>query len=340
MKPQWKTPLNAADVGKGTFFNYFPSKDPILAAFGQLQIENCKYAADAALCHHSSRSGFLSQFGLGRNLRAGPNPAMVRVLVQANLSSEPVRKTMREIHLEGHSGLLARIVKKWAKIAWEIRKDLHALQIAQTLRQASARRVTDLVAVRRRFAGKSHRNGNRCSLEWTRCWNRIFACRALVGKKEIEMKRKLPILLLVVACLVGAAGYSAGWFRHDSALQSSGTVEARNIRVGSKIGGRIDQVLVREGDTVEPGQVLITFDDKELKAALAESLCSRGKISAGISVRKRLRKHGPPPRRPRRNTTNAKTVTGRKILTLRRRIWTALRPMKRAPRWIINVMKL
>ena len=38
------------------------------------------------------------------------------------------------------------------------------------------------------------------------------------------------------------------------ALQGSGTVEARDIRVGSKVGGRIDKVLVREGDRVESGQ--------------------------------------------------------------------------------------
>src|SRR6476646_12278890 len=29
---------NAADVGKGTFFNYFPSKDHILIAFSDMQI--------------------------------------------------------------------------------------------------------------------------------------------------------------------------------------------------------------------------------------------------------------------------------------------------------------
>jgi multidrug efflux pump subunit AcrA (membrane-fusion protein) len=39
--------------------------------------------------------------------------------------------------------------------------------------------------------------------------------------------------------------------------------------VGSKIGGRIDKVLVRKGDRVQPGQVLITFDDKELRASAA-----------------------------------------------------------------------
>ena len=96
------------------------------------------------------------------------------------------------------------------------------------------------------------------------------------------MKRKLVILLLVVASLAAIAGYSAGWFRRNSAMQSSGTVEARNIRVGSKIGGRIDKVLVREGDSVEPGQVLITFDDKELQAQLSESHAAAEKAVRGF----------------------------------------------------------
>ena len=80
------------------------------------------------------------------------------------------------------------------------------------------------------------------------------------------MNRKLIFVLIIIAAIGGATAVYATWFRHDSALQGSGTVEARNIRVGSKIGGRIDKVLVREGDSVQAGQVLITFDDKELQA--------------------------------------------------------------------------
>ena len=68
-----------------------------------------------------------------------------------------------------------------------------------------------------------------------------------------------------------------GWFHHDNALRGAGTVEARNIRVGSKVGGRIDQVLVREGDRVEAGQLLVTFDDKELQAALNQSRAAAAK---------------------------------------------------------------
>src|SRR5258708_22345672 len=45
--------------------------------------------------------------------------------------------------------------------------------------------------------------------------------------------------------------------------------------------GRMDRVLVREGDSVEPGQVLITFDDKELQASLEQSRANAEKSRRG-----------------------------------------------------------
>jgi HlyD family secretion protein len=95
------------------------------------------------------------------------------------------------------------------------------------------------------------------------------------------MKPKLLLIPVIVIALLAIAAYSTGWFRHDSGLQGSGTVEARDIRVGSKVGGRIDKVLVREGDTVEAGQTLITFDDKELLASLAQSQAAAEKAQRG-----------------------------------------------------------
>jgi len=96
------------------------------------------------------------------------------------------------------------------------------------------------------------------------------------------MNRKHLIIVLILAVAVAATALYAGWFRRDSALQGSGTVEARNIRVGSKVGGRIDKVLVREGDSVQPGQILITFDDKELQAALEQSRANAEKAQRGF----------------------------------------------------------
>jgi len=95
------------------------------------------------------------------------------------------------------------------------------------------------------------------------------------------MTRKGVVIVLMVAAVLAAMAFSAGWFRRDSSLQGSGTVEARDIRVGSKVGGRIDKVLVREGDTVQPGQVLIAFDDQELQASLAQSQAAAEKARRG-----------------------------------------------------------
>ena len=95
------------------------------------------------------------------------------------------------------------------------------------------------------------------------------------------MKRKLLIPILIVAALVSLGIYTSGMLHRNSALNGSGTVEARNIRVGSKVGGRIDQILVREGDSVEAGQILITFDDKELAASLAQSRATALKAQRG-----------------------------------------------------------
>ncbi len=94
------------------------------------------------------------------------------------------------------------------------------------------------------------------------------------------MKRKRLIVIAAILC-VGIAAYVWASSRPQP-LVASGTVEARDIRVGSKVGGRIDQVLVREGDKVEAGQVLATFDDRELKATMDASLANFQKLQRGF----------------------------------------------------------
>jgi multidrug resistance efflux pump len=93
--------------------------------------------------------------------------------------------------------------------------------------------------------------------------------------------KRIAIPVLMVLAIFVAVAYSNGWLKKDAGLQGSGTVEARNVRVGSKVGGRIDKLLVREGDNVEAGQVLMTFDDKELRATLEQSRANAEKSSRG-----------------------------------------------------------
>ena len=95
------------------------------------------------------------------------------------------------------------------------------------------------------------------------------------------MKRKGIVILILVAAILGGTAVYATWFRHDNTLRGSGTVEARDIRVGSEVGGRIDKILVREGDVVHPGEIMITFDDKELLASLDQTRAAAEKAERG-----------------------------------------------------------
>jgi len=141
------------------------------------------------------------------------------------------------------------------------------------------------------------------------------------------MNRKLLIPILVVAALIRLAVYSSGMLHRDASLHGSGTVEARNIRVGSKIGGRIDKVLVREGDPVEAGRFdhFLTRKNSPLRWRNRAPPRKRRGVA---TVRKKLPKPVPPPPKQKPNTTSGGTDTARKILTPRKPTSTVQTRMK------------
>ncbi len=83
-------------------------------------------------------------------------------------------------------------------------------------------------------------------------------------------KKLLWSLVLAAAVLSLLAAYLLARGR-SGGLEGSGTIEARNIHVGSKVGGRILEVRVREGDRVAAGDLLVRFDDEELLGALEQA---------------------------------------------------------------------
>lgn len=103
--------------------------------------------------------------------------------------------------------------------------------------------------------------------------------------KKPSARRFLP--LVVVAVLGGAyAGYSV--YQRSRPYEWSGTVEARTITIGSRAGGRVTQVLVKEGDEVKEGQPLVTLEPGDLNAqrlmaagALAEAQATYEKLVKG-----------------------------------------------------------
>lgn len=124
---------NKADVGKGTFFNYFPSKDHILIAFSDMQIAKLQQAVDSLNETNESMPAFLRRLSFTMTEESGRSPSVVRAILQANLSSSVVRSAMRVSHARAH-GLLTQLVQAGQKRG-ELRRDISAKELAHVFRQ-------------------------------------------------------------------------------------------------------------------------------------------------------------------------------------------------------------
>jgi HlyD family secretion protein len=81
------------------------------------------------------------------------------------------------------------------------------------------------------------------------------------------VKRKLPILLLIAAAAGVALYYVYG--RPPTTLSLTGIVTTNDVEVSSQVQGEIQQLLVKEGDTVHRGELLATIMPEELAAQRA-----------------------------------------------------------------------
>jgi len=80
-------------------------------------------------------------------------------------------------------------------------------------------------------------------------------------------------IILIVVAFVAIVAAAIGFFvefEPTTTVQLPGVVEIQEVRLGSKIGGRVAEVLVREGETVAAGQLLVSFEAPEREAQLLQ----------------------------------------------------------------------
>ena len=123
----------SADVGKGTFFNYFPSKDHILLAFGEMQLAKLQSAVEEARHNGEPMPQFLRSLGIRMTEEPTRHPGIIRTLLQAYLSTTPVREAMVDLQRRVHA--LHTEIVRLGQERGEIREDLPAAEIAQVFRQ-------------------------------------------------------------------------------------------------------------------------------------------------------------------------------------------------------------
>lgn len=79
--------------------------------------------------------------------------------------------------------------------------------------------------------------------------------------------------LVVLAAVGGGAYVGYASYERRQPYEWSGSVEMQVVSVGSRVGGRVQKVLVREGQQVKPGDVLVILEPGELagKRAIAQA---------------------------------------------------------------------
>jgi HlyD family secretion protein len=86
------------------------------------------------------------------------------------------------------------------------------------------------------------------------------------------MKRRSVVGVVALLVAVAAAvGFMFPLWRTPPGLQLPGVVEIQEVRLGSKVGGRVEDVYVLEGTLVEAGTLLVRFEAPELQAQLRQT---------------------------------------------------------------------
>src|ERR1035437_8178717 len=92
---------DAADVGKGTFFNYFESKDHFLGMLAEIQLSKVKDAVLLAGKGKEPIRPVVRRVVLSLAEEPGRSPALARAVASSFLTNDGVRLLIEQFMLEG-----------------------------------------------------------------------------------------------------------------------------------------------------------------------------------------------------------------------------------------------
>jgi AcrR family transcriptional regulator len=119
----------AADVGKGTFFNYFPTKEHVLATYGEQRVAAIERALKKARSANRPVLPVLKELATDLAGQSSQSPDLLRSIFAAHLSCAPVRAELQN-RLQRGRRLLAEIFVVGQERG-EIRLDRSAADLAR-----------------------------------------------------------------------------------------------------------------------------------------------------------------------------------------------------------------
>ncbi len=103
------------------------------------------------------------------------------------------------------------------------------------------------------------------------------------------MNRKTNITFLLCLALIFVSGCSNLNGEESTAIEATGTIAADDIAIASEIGGLVAEVFVREGDSVEAGDLLFRVDDQLLQAQYDQASSALETAKAAVEMAKSQR---------------------------------------------------
>ena len=98
------------------------------------------------------------------------------------------------------------------------------------------------------------------------------------------MRAKVKAAAAVTVLSGSAALWAYQGNRGPEPLRAAGTIEARDVQVGSLVGGRVTRVQVREGDTVVAGQPLVDLEPDLIELQAAEQRARVAEAKARLAI--------------------------------------------------------
>ena len=100
------------------------------------------------------------------------------------------------------------------------------------------------------------------------------------------MKMRTRILTVAAVALLVASAFGAMhlFSSHAAELRIYGNVDIRDVNLAFRVAGRVQRVLVDEGDKVQPGQLLAQLDPTPNEREVAEDEANVGALGARLAL--------------------------------------------------------
>jgi len=121
----------AADVGKGTFFNYFPTKEHVLAKYGEERVAAVERALEKARAGGSPVLSVFKELAVNLAGQSSQSQKLLRSIFAAHLSCAPIRAEFRK-RVQRARRMMGEIFALGQKRG-EIRRDLSPAELGRLM---------------------------------------------------------------------------------------------------------------------------------------------------------------------------------------------------------------